>query len=151
MKLKIAIVYLHEDGRFEVWLGGSNRKIQAEFLYARWNPVVSPASLTLSIGEKALLTPSASGGLWVYDNQYLALKANKNGTVTITGLKKGFTIITYKLGNGSTDIAVKVVFAALPPTGQNDLPAALWLGLSWVLLAAVLITGAFLRDWVRPG
>ena len=29
-KLKIAIVYLHEQGRFEVWLGGTNRKIQAD-------------------------------------------------------------------------------------------------------------------------
>ncbi|MDD3363345.1 MAG: hypothetical protein PHZ03_00015 [Syntrophomonas sp.] len=31
-KLKIAIVYLHELGKFEVWLGGSNRKIQAEYI-----------------------------------------------------------------------------------------------------------------------
>jgi hypothetical protein len=31
-KLKIAIVYLHEQGRFEVWLGGSNRKVQAEMI-----------------------------------------------------------------------------------------------------------------------
>lgn len=31
-KLKIAIVYLHEQSRFEVWLGGSNRKIQAEYI-----------------------------------------------------------------------------------------------------------------------
>jgi hypothetical protein len=31
-KLKIAVVYLHEEGRFEVWLGGSNRKIQAEYI-----------------------------------------------------------------------------------------------------------------------
>jgi hypothetical protein len=31
-KLKIAIVYLHEPGRFEAWLGGNNRKIQAEFI-----------------------------------------------------------------------------------------------------------------------
>jgi len=31
-KLKIAIVYLHEPGRFEVWLGGSNRKIQTEYI-----------------------------------------------------------------------------------------------------------------------
>ena len=31
-KLKIAIVYLHESGRFEVWLGGANRKIQAEYI-----------------------------------------------------------------------------------------------------------------------
>ena len=27
--LKIAIVYLHEQNRFEVWLGGANRKVQA--------------------------------------------------------------------------------------------------------------------------
>jgi hypothetical protein len=31
-KLKIAIVYIHEGGRFEAWLGGTNRKIQAEFI-----------------------------------------------------------------------------------------------------------------------
>lgn len=31
-KLKIAIVYLHEEGRFEAWLGGSNRKIQAQYI-----------------------------------------------------------------------------------------------------------------------
>ena len=31
-KLKIAIVYLHEQGRFEAWLGGNNRKVQAEYI-----------------------------------------------------------------------------------------------------------------------
>jgi len=31
-KLKIAIVYLHEQVRFKVWLSGNNRKIQAEFI-----------------------------------------------------------------------------------------------------------------------
>ena len=31
-KLKIAIVYLHEQGRFEVWLGGTNRKIQGDYI-----------------------------------------------------------------------------------------------------------------------
>jgi len=30
--LKIAIVYLHEQNRFEAWLSGSNRKIQAEYI-----------------------------------------------------------------------------------------------------------------------
>ena len=30
-KLKIAIVYLHEENRFEVWLAGNNRQIQAEY------------------------------------------------------------------------------------------------------------------------
>lgn len=30
--LKIAIVYLHEQNRFEVWLGGVNRKTQAHYI-----------------------------------------------------------------------------------------------------------------------
>jgi len=30
--LKVALVYLHEENRFEVWLGGGNRKIQAEYI-----------------------------------------------------------------------------------------------------------------------
>ena len=30
--LKIAIVFLHEDGKFEIWLAGSNRTIQAEWI-----------------------------------------------------------------------------------------------------------------------
>jgi hypothetical protein len=29
-KLKIAIVYLHEENRFEVWLAANNRKLQAD-------------------------------------------------------------------------------------------------------------------------
>ena len=31
-KLKLALVYLHEPGRFERWLSGSNKKIQAEYI-----------------------------------------------------------------------------------------------------------------------
>ena len=31
-KLKIAIVYLHEQGGFEVWLSGRDREIQAEYI-----------------------------------------------------------------------------------------------------------------------
>lgn len=31
-KLKIAVVYLHEKGAFEVWLAGNNREIQAEYI-----------------------------------------------------------------------------------------------------------------------
>jgi len=29
--LKIAVVYLHVEGRFEVWLSGANRKVGAEY------------------------------------------------------------------------------------------------------------------------
>ena len=30
--LKIAIVYLHSENRFDAWLGGVNRKVQAEYI-----------------------------------------------------------------------------------------------------------------------
>jgi len=31
-KLKIAIVYLHEEGKFELWLAANNRQIQADYI-----------------------------------------------------------------------------------------------------------------------
>ncbi len=31
-KLKIAIVFLHKDCKFELWLAGNNRQIQAEYI-----------------------------------------------------------------------------------------------------------------------
>jgi len=31
-RLKIAIVYLHKESKFEVWLGAINRKVQAEYI-----------------------------------------------------------------------------------------------------------------------
>ena len=31
-KLKIAIVYLHKEARFEAWLGGVNRQVQSEYI-----------------------------------------------------------------------------------------------------------------------
>lgn len=31
-RLKTAIVYLHQENRFEVWLGGINRAVQAEYI-----------------------------------------------------------------------------------------------------------------------
>ncbi len=31
-KLKVAVVYLHEGNRLEVWLAGGNRKVQAEYI-----------------------------------------------------------------------------------------------------------------------
>ena len=31
-KLKIAVVYLHEEARFELWLAAANRKIQGDYM-----------------------------------------------------------------------------------------------------------------------
>jgi hypothetical protein len=32
MKLKLAVVFLHEECRFEIWLAGSNRQVQADYI-----------------------------------------------------------------------------------------------------------------------
>jgi hypothetical protein len=31
MQLKVAVVYLHQEGRFELWLAANNRKLQSEY------------------------------------------------------------------------------------------------------------------------
>ncbi len=31
-KLKVAIVYIHKQNRFEVWLGGTNRSVQTQYI-----------------------------------------------------------------------------------------------------------------------
>lgn len=35
LKLKIAIVYLHEEATFELWLAGSNRQVRADLIELR--------------------------------------------------------------------------------------------------------------------
>lgn len=61
LKLKIAIVFIHETCRFEVWLAGTNRKVQAEywklFKEKEWDNyrVTSPAKGVDSIMESILV------------------------------------------------------------------------------------------------
>jgi len=60
-KLKIAVVFLHEAFRFEVWLAGFNRNVQKEYWKllkdSNWNkyPLVSPAKGVDSITECILV------------------------------------------------------------------------------------------------
>jgi hypothetical protein len=48
-KLKIAIVFVHDTCRFEVWLGGYNKQIQAEYWKfvkeSDWNTYRVPSSI----------------------------------------------------------------------------------------------------------
>lgn len=44
--LKVAVVYLHEDNRLEVWLGGGNRKIQAEYIGKLSGADIGPYTLS---------------------------------------------------------------------------------------------------------
>jgi len=45
-KLKIAIVYLHQEGRFEVWLSGVNRTIQDKYISLLQNKKMSKYKLS---------------------------------------------------------------------------------------------------------
>lgn len=45
-KLKIAVVYLHEQCKFEVWLAANNRTIQAEFIKLLSNKYLGTFSLS---------------------------------------------------------------------------------------------------------
>lgn len=60
--LKIAIVYLHEKGAFEIWLAANNRKIQADYINIFNNKKVGEYTISVvspgvdSIVEAALVT-----------------------------------------------------------------------------------------------
>jgi hypothetical protein len=45
-KLKIAIVYLHEECRFELWLAANNRKVQADYIELLKNKDIGGYTLT---------------------------------------------------------------------------------------------------------
>ncbi|MDY6866267.1 MAG: hypothetical protein SVY15_09915, partial [Halobacteriota archaeon] len=61
LKLKIAIVFLHEAFRFEVWLSGVNRQVQTKYWElikeSNWNKykIVPPAKGVDSILEHILV------------------------------------------------------------------------------------------------
>jgi hypothetical protein len=44
--LKIAIVYLHQENRFELWLGGTNRKVQAQYIEIFKEKDIAPYKLS---------------------------------------------------------------------------------------------------------
>ena len=44
--LKIAIVYLHQENRFELWLGGTNRKVQAQYIEIFKEKDITPYKLS---------------------------------------------------------------------------------------------------------
>jgi len=54
--LKIAVVYLHGENRFEVWLAGSNRKIQADYIARLSKKNIGKYSLSqIQPGEDAII------------------------------------------------------------------------------------------------
>jgi hypothetical protein len=74
-KLKIAIVFIHETCKFEVWLGGYNKQIQNKywklFKESRWNKyhIVSTTRGVDSIIEKILIEKPDFNNLDYLTNQ----------------------------------------------------------------------------------
>ena len=59
--LKIAIVYLHQENRFELWLGGTNRKVQAQYIEIFKEKDITPYKLSqVSPGVDSIIESSVS-------------------------------------------------------------------------------------------
>jgi hypothetical protein len=93
-----------------------------------------PDSQTLYTGGRASWTPSPAGGTWDYDSAYLAASSS-GGAVTFTALKAGNTTATYSVNSQSHSVAITVLEAELPQTGQDDT-------LVWVLGALAVLCAA---------
>ena len=80
---------------------------------------VSPAEKTIFVSGRTTLSPSQPGGTWQYDSSMLTLTQNADGSVTVTGLKKGTTTVTYTLGGTTVHAVITISETALPETGQE--------------------------------
>jgi uncharacterized repeat protein (TIGR02543 family)/LPXTG-motif cell wall-anchored protein len=80
---------------------------------------ITPACLTMYVGGREMLIPSVKGGTWQFDPAFLKIKNNTDGTVTITGLKVGETVVHYTIGWAEKEITVTILERKLPQTGQN--------------------------------
>ena len=118
-------------------------------VYAKWTAIpaptptptpatlsVSPSDNTIFVSGRTTLSPSQPGGTWQYDSSMLTLTQNADGSVTVTGLKKGTTTVTYTLGGTTVHAVITISETTLPATGQ-DFTLPIVLG-----IAAVLILGA---------
>jgi LPXTG-motif cell wall-anchored protein len=76
-----------------------------------------------------------SGGKWNYDDKYLELTDNNDGTAKITGLKVGKTTVTYTASGHVETFIITINATSLPSTGQDFT----WV---WVFgLAATIVSG----------
>jgi LPXTG-motif cell wall-anchored protein len=83
-------------------------------------PAPTPtARSSIYVNGRTTLTASVSGGTWSYDNAYLKLTDNGDGTATIKGLKAGTTTVTYTLDSVAETFTVTIKASELPATGQD--------------------------------
>ncbi len=85
-------------------------------VYAKWT---KSSSESVFVGGRKTLSAAASGGVWRYDDAYLQLTDNGDGTSKIKGLKAGTTTVTYSAGGLTETFTVTVNASGLPDTGQN--------------------------------
>ena len=107
-------------------------------LYAQWvkltlastAPGGSASGATVYTGGRFTLTPSVSGGIWDWDEEYFSATFTGapeetsslwggSSPATFTALKAGTSTITYTVGGVSTSYEVTIAASELPSTGQD--------------------------------
>lgn len=118
-------------------------------LYAKWTSVsepttmVTPGNAVVYVGGRIKLTPSVPGGNWNWDNEFLDVTKNSDGSVIIKGLKAGNTTVYYSIGYASAEIPVEIRVSALPQTGQDFSSVYGMLALAGCAMAAAVIVAFF--------
>ena len=103
---------------------------------AHWTAIVItglPDAYTMYTGGRVRWDPKPDGGTWDWDKGYFS--AAFNSPATFTALKAGTSNIAYTVNGVSKSIAVTILQAELPQTGQSSA----WI---WVLVSLAVVCGA---------
>src|SRR5690606_28752768 len=92
-----------------------------------------PDAYTMYTGGRVRWDPKPDGGTWDWDKGYFS--AAFNSPATFTALKAGTSNIAYTVNGVSKSIAVTILQAELPQTGQSSA----WF---WVLVSLAVVCGA---------
>jgi hypothetical protein len=129
------------DGSGTGYQAGDTLTLTADTeLFAQWKVLTlestatggSTSSATVYTGGRFTLTPSVSGGVWDWDEEYFS--ATFNSPATFTALKDGASTITYTVGGVTASYNVAIEISELPETGQDFA----WV---WLLCGAALVPG----------
>jgi hypothetical protein len=142
------------DGSGTGYQAGDTLTLTADTeLFAQWKVLTlestatggSTSSATVYTGGRFTLTPSVSGGVWDWDEEYFSATftgAPKetsslwggSSPATFTALKAGESTITYTVGGVTASYNVAIEISELPETGQDFA----WV---WLLCGAALVLG----------
>lgn len=85
-------------------------------VYALWT---KESSVSIYVNGRTTLAPMGTAGIWWYDDDYVDLTENSDGTATIKGKNAGTTLVIYATDDMVELFNVTVRASELPSTGQN--------------------------------